>query len=123
MKPELLAPAGNLKKLKCAFNFGADAVYVGGKSFSLRAFADNFTDEELAEGIAYAHARGKKVYVAVNIFARNADLSMLEAYFCKLQEMNADAVLVSDLGTLSVCRRVAPALTVHISTQANITNA
>ena len=123
MKPELLAPAGNLKKLKCAFNFGADAVYVGGKAFSLRAFADNFTDEELAEGIAYAHERGKKVYVAVNIFARNADFSLLEGYFRKLQEMHADAVLVSDLGTLSLCRRVAPALPVHISTQANVTNA
>ena len=69
-KPELLAPAGNLQKLKLAFYFGADAVYVGGKAFSLRTFADNFTDEELKEGIEYAHARGKKVYVAANIFAR-----------------------------------------------------
>ncbi len=123
MKPELLAPAGNLKKLKCAINFGADAVYAGGKSFSLRAFSDNFTDEELAEGIAYAHARGKSVYVAVNIFARNADLSAMEEYFRTLQEMNADAVLVSDLGALALCRRAAPRLAVHISTQANVTNA
>ena len=123
MTPELLAPAGNLKKLKCALLFGADAVYVGGKSFSLRAFADNFTDEELAEGIAYAHERGKKVYVAVNIFARNADLPALEETFRSLERMGADAVLVSDLGTLSLCRRVAPALPVHISTQANVTNA
>mgnify|MGYP000814369362 FL=1 len=85
MKPELLAPAGNLRKLKCALNFGANAVYAGCKAFSLRAFADNFTEEELAEGIAYAHARGKKVYVAVNIFARNADLSAMEEMFVRLQ--------------------------------------
>ena len=123
MKPELLAPAGNLKKLKCALHFGADAVYAGGKALSLRAFADNFTEDELAEGIAYAHARGKKVYVTVNIFARNGDLPALEAAFCSLERMGADAVLVSDLGALALCRRVAPALAVHISTQANVTNA
>ena len=123
MKPELLAPAGNLKKLKCALHFGADAVYAGGKALSLRAFADNFTENELAEGIAYAHARGKKVYVTVNIFARNGDLPALEAAFCSLERMGADAVLVSDLGALALCRRVAPALAVHISTQANVTNA
>lgn len=122
-KPELLAPAGNLAKLKCAFRFGADAVYVGGKAFSLRAFADNFTEEELAEGIAYAHERGKKVYVAANIFVRNADLAPLAESFRSLERMGADAVLVSDLGALALCRRVAPALAVHISTQANVTNA
>ena len=120
---ELLAPAGNLKKLRCALHFGADAVYAGGRAFSLRAFADNFTQEELAEGISYAHALGKKVYVAANIFARNADLPALEAYFGALQEMGADAVLLSDLGALALCRRAAPRLPVHISTQANITNA
>ncbi len=75
MKPELLAPAGSLSKLKTAFYFGADAVYLGGKNFSLRTFADNFTEEELVEGIAYAHARGKKVYVCANIFAKNADFA------------------------------------------------
>ena len=79
-KAELLAPAGNLNKLKIALYFGADAVYAGGKAFSLRTFADNFTDEELAEGIAFAHARGKKVYVAANIFARNADFARLAQY-------------------------------------------
>ena len=123
MKPELLAPAGNLSKLKCAFHFGADAVYAGGKSFSLRAFADNFTEAELAEGISYAHARGKKVYAAVNIYARNADLPAMERYFCALEEMGADAVLVSDLGALALARRAVPRLPVHISTQANVTNA
>ena len=120
--PELLAPAGSLEKLKTAFYFGADAVYLGGKSFSLRTFADNFTDEELEEGIAYAHARGKKVYVAVNIFARNADFSELEVYFQKLVALKADAVLVSDPGVFALCKKVAPNLPVHISTQANTLN-
>ncbi len=122
MKAELLAPAGNLKKLKLALYFGADAVYLGGKSFSLRTFADNFTDEELKEGLDYAHARGKKVYVAANIFARNSDLALLGSYFERLQEMGADGVLVSDMGALSLARRHAPRLPVHISTQANVMN-
>ena len=119
---ELLAPAGNLNKLKLAFYYGADAVYVGGKNFSLRTFADNFTDEELAEGIAFAHARGKKVYVAVNIFARNADFAQLPEYFRTLERLGADAVLVSDLGVFRACREAAPSLPIHISTQANTTN-
>ena len=121
-RPELLAPAGNLNKLKLAFYYGADAVYVGGKSFSLRTFADNFTDEELAEGIAHAHARGKKVYVAVNIFARNADFERLTEYFRTLERLGADAVLISDLGVFRACRKAAPDLPIHISTQANTTN-
>ena len=119
---ELLAPAGNLKKLKLAFYYGADAVYAGGKSFSLRTFADNFTDEELKKGIDFAHALGKKVYIACNIFARNADLAALEDYFRTLQELGADAVLISDLGVFRACRRAAPSLPVHVSTQANTTN-
>ena len=122
-KPELLAPAGNLQKLKLAFYFGADAVYVGGKAFSLRTFADNFTDEELKEGIEYAHARGKKVYVAANIFARNGDFTRLSEYFFYLQTIGADAVLISDPGAFRVCRKAAPRLPVHLSTQANTTNA
>ena len=121
-KPELLAPAGNLNKLKTAFYFGADAVYLGGKHFSLRTFADNFTQEELAEGIAYAHERGKKVYVCANIFAKNADFSTLGEYFSQLERMKADAVLISDPGVFRLCRRVAPRLPVHISTQANTLN-
>lgn len=121
--PELLAPAGNLQKLKLAFYFGADAVYVGGKAFSLRTFADNFTNEELIEGVRYAHERGKKVYVAANIFARNDDFEQLSDYFRFLEEIGADAVLISDPGVFRVCRKVAPKLTIHISTQANTTNA
>lgn len=122
MKPELLAPAGNLQKLKTAFYFGADAVYVGGKSFSLRTFADNFTDDELREGIAFAHERGKKVYVAANIFLRNDDAPALIGYLQKLQEMGADAVLLSDPGAVYLAKQVAPALPIHISTQANTCN-
>ncbi len=120
--PEILAPAGNLKKLKLAFRYGADAVYLGGKSFSLRTFADNFSDEELREGIVYAHARGKRVYVAANIFARNADFGELAEYFKLLETLKADGVLVSDPGVFRLLRRTAPSLPVHISTQANTLN-
>lgn len=119
---ELLMPAGNLKKLKTAFHFGADAVYIGGKAFSLRAFADNFTNEEIVEATNYAHSLGKKVYVTVNIFARNADLENSKSYFEFLQSANVDAVLISDIGLVSLCKEVAPSLTVHLSTQANTTN-
>lgn len=83
-KPELLAPAGNLEKLKTAINFGADAVYLGGSKLNLRAFADNFTDEQLQEGIKYAHDRGKKVYVTINVFPRNEDFNGLEEYLKKI---------------------------------------
>ena len=119
---ELLMPAGNLKKLKTAFHFGADAVYVGGKSFSLRAYADNFTEDELKDGVEYAHSLGKKVYVTVNIFAKNSDVDAARKYFAFLQEIGADAVLISDMGLLSVCKEVAPSLAIHLSTQANTTN-
>ena len=119
---ELLAPAGNFSKLKTAICFGADAVYLGGKDFSLRSFADNFSRDELAETAEYAHARGKKVYVTVNIYARNKDLAGMEDYFAFLQEAGADAALISDPGVLTACKKAAPKLSVHISTQANITN-
>ena len=122
MKPELLAPAGNLKKLKTAILYGADAVYLGGKAFSLRAFSDNFTEEELREGIVYAHERGKKVYVCANIFAKNEDFGGLPAYFRMLEDLKADGVLVSDLGVFRTLRACAPSLPVHISTQANTLN-
>lgn len=119
---ELLMPAGNLKKLKTAFHFGADAVYIGGKQFSLRAFADNFSEEEMIEGINFAHALGKKVYVTVNIFAKNSDLENAKEYFEFLQKVKADAVLISDIGLVTLCKEVAPDLTIHLSTQANTTN-
>lgn len=120
---ELLLPAGNLKKLKTAFHFGADAVYAGGKNLSLRAYADNFSLDELREGVEYAHSLGKKVYVTANIVAKNSDLSVAEEFFKYLQDIHADAVLISDVGLLSLCKEVAPSLTIHLSTQANTANA
>lgn len=122
MKCELLAPAGNFSKLKTALYFGADAVYIGGKDFSLRSFADNFTREEIAEAVSYAHALNKKVYVTVNIFAKNADTALLEDYFAFLQSAGVDAAIISDAGVFYACRKSAPKLPVHISTQANLTN-
>ena len=122
MQPELLAPAGDLEKLKTALYFGADAVYLGGKDFSLRAFADNFTEEELAAAVEYAHARGKKVYVTVNIFAKNSDFPALSRHFSFLQEAGADAALVTDAGALALAKQAAPRLPLHLSTQANTTN-
>lgn len=122
MKAELLAPAGNFSKLKTAIYFGADAVYLGGKDFSLRSFADNFSREELTEAVKYAHSLGKKVYVTVNIYARNKDLALMEDYFAFLYSAGADAALISDCGVLYAAKKAAPKLAVHISTQANVTN-
>lgn len=121
-KPELLAPAGNLEKLKMALLYGADAVYLGGKAFGLRAFGGNFDEDELKEGVAFAHALKKKVYVTVNIFPHNSDLPALPAYLKRLEELSVDAVLVGDIGVFMMARQVAPRLEVHISTQANNTN-
>lgn len=121
-KPELLAPAGDFEKLKTAFHFGADAVYIGGDEFSLRANAKNFGTEQIKEACKYAHDRGKKVYVAVNVFAKNADFEKLEKYLPALQEAGVDAVIVSDAGVVQLCKKCAPSLEIHISTQANITN-
>lgn len=123
MKVELLAPAGNFAKLKTALLYGADAVYVGGKSFSLRSFAENFTREELSQATEYTHALGKKIYVTVNIYARNADFAELESYLVFLQQIGVDAVLLSDPGVVYLAKKVAPKLTLHLSTQANTTNA
>lgn len=121
-KCELLAPAGNLYKLKIAVKYGADAVYIGGEAFSLRVAADNFTKEEMVEGIEYAHAHGCKVYITANIIARNYDLPQMREYFKEIYEMGADAVIISDLGAFMICREVAPNLEIHVSTQANNTN-
>ena len=121
-KVELLAPAGNLYKLKIALKYGADAVYIGGESFSLRTAADNFTPDEMKEGIEYAHSMGKKVYITANIIPHNRDLAEMERYFKEIAQMGADAVIISDLGAFNICKRVAPELEIHISTQANNTN-
>lgn len=122
MNVELLAPAGNYEKMRTAFYFGADAAYIGGKNFSLRAFSDNFTADELKTAIAYAHSLKKKVYVTANIFAKNADFSALADFFAFLQEAGADGAIVSDLGAMQILKKVAPKLALHVSTQANATN-
>lgn len=121
-KVELLAPAGNLEKLKTAINFGADAVYLGGSKLNLRAFADNFENKELNEGIEYAHARGKKVYVTLNVFPHNDDLKGIEDYLKELKNLNADALLVSDPGIIMTAKEVVPEMELHLSTQANNVN-
>ncbi|MBO5454026.1 MAG: U32 family peptidase [Clostridia bacterium] len=121
-KPELLAPAGSLNKLKFAFKYGADAVYIGGESFSLREAAENFSMEDIAEGIKYAHNLGKKVYITANILPHNEDLKDFEQYVRDVYEMGADAIIISDLGLFDIARTVATDLPVHISTQANNVN-
>ncbi len=122
MKAELLAPVGNFEKLRTALHFGADAVYLGGKRFSLRTFADNFTAEELAAAVALAHGMGKKVYVTANIYARNGDFAMLADYFQHLEYLGVDGVIVSDAGVVYLAKKAAPKLCIHLSTQANTTN-
>ena len=123
MKAELLAPAGNYQKMLSALHFGADAVYVGGKSFSLRTFADNFTDEELENAVKLVHGLGKKLYVTVNIFTRNADAERLKEYFQTLERIGVDAAIVSEAGAAYLAKKFAPKRPLHLSTQANTTNA
>ncbi len=118
---ELLAPAGNMEKLKTAFHFGADAVYLAGKRYGLRAFADNFDDNQIAEAVNYAHNLGKKVYVTLNIFPKNTDFDDLADYLKVLQDAKVDAVLVSDVGMFDFVQKNCN-LAIHISTQANTTN-
>jgi len=120
-KPELLAPAGDFEKLQMAVAYGADAVYLGGKQFSLRANAKNFDMAELHQAITYAHNSNVKVYVSVNIFAHNQDFTGLKDYLLALKDMGVDAVIVADLGVFDIARQI-DGLDIHISTQANITN-
>ncbi len=121
-KPEILAPAGNLEKLKAAIDFGADAVYLGGSKLNLRAFAHNFEADELKDGISYAHERGKKVYVTINVFPHNEDVIGLEEYLIELYKLDVDAILVSDPGIIMTAIEVVPNLEIHLSTQANNVN-
>ncbi len=121
-KIELLSPAGDMEKLKTAFYYGADAVYMAGKKFGLRAFSSNFDEDELKESVDYAHKLGKKCYITLNILAHNVDFEGLEEYVKYLDEIKVDAVIVSDIGIMSVVKKVAPKMEIHISTQANITN-
>lgn len=121
-KIELLAPAGNFSKFLTAIKYGADAVYIGGKTFSLRALSENFTAEEIEKAVQIAHESGKKLYVAVNIFAKNADLNPAKEYFEFLQKVGVDAVIITDPGLIAVAKKYAPNLTLHLSTQANTLN-
>lgn len=121
-KPELLAPAGNLDKLKTAVIYGADAVYVGGEEFSLRVAADNFSTEDMKRGAEYAHERGKKVYLAANIIPHNSDINEFPDFLYEMTKAGIDAVILSDLGMFKIAKEVSPELDIHISTQANIVN-
>jgi len=121
-KPELLAPAGNMEKLKVAIRYGADAVYLGGKAFGLRNLAGNFTLEELAQGVDYAHRHGVKVYLTLNAFPDNADLLALERYLREIAEIPFDAYIAADPGVIALIRESAPEREIHLSTQANTTN-
>lgn len=120
--PELLIPASSLEVLKTAVIFGADAVYIGGEAFGLRAKAKNFSMEDMKEGIEFAHAHGVKVYVTANILAHNRDLEGVEAYFRELSEIHPDALIIADPGVFNIAKRVCPEIERHISTQANNTN-
>lgn len=119
---ELLIPASSLEVLKTAVLYGADAVYIGGEMYGLRAKAKNFPKEDMAEGILYAHAHGVKVYVTANIVAHNGDLDGIRGYFEELKEMGPDALIISDPGVFTIAKEVCPEIDIHISTQANSTN-
>ena len=119
---ELLIPASSLEVLKAAVLYGADAVYIGGEMYGLRAKAKNFPKEDMAEGIRFAHSRGVKVYITANIVAHNEDLEGIREYFTELREMEPDALIISDPGVFTIAREVCPEIEVHISTQANSTN-
>ena len=119
---ELLIPAGSLDILKTAVIYGADAIYLGGEAFGLRAKAKNFTGEEIRQGISFAHAHGVRVYITANILAHNEDLAAAEQYFHELREYGPDALIISDPGIFSIARRIMPEVDIHISTQANNTN-
>lgn len=121
-KPELLIPASSLEVLKVAIKYGADAVYIGGEMFGLRAKAKNFSMEDMKEGINFAHEHGKKVYVTANITAHNKDLEGIKEYFLELKEIGPDALIISDPGVFDIAKSVVPEIDIHISTQANNVN-
>lgn len=121
-KPELLIPASSLEVLKTAVIYGADAVYIGGEAFSLRAKAKNFSEEDMGEGIAFAHAHQVKVYVTANILAHNEDIKEAEDYFKLLAQLQPDALIISDPGLFMTAKKICPKIEIHISTQANNTN-
>mgnify|MGYP004471918097 FL=1 len=121
-RPELLVPASSLEVLKVAVIYGADAVYIGGEAFGLRAKAKNFSKEDMCEGIAFAHEHGVKVYVTVNILAHNSDLEGVREYLKELREIGPDALIIADPGIYMYAKEICPEIERHISTQANNTN-
>lgn len=121
-KPELLAPAGDMEKLQYAYAYGADAIYIGGSAFGLRAYAGNFDEQEMAEAVAWARKLGKKIYITVNIYAHEPDFTEMPAYLKRLEELGVDGAIVSDPGVIDLAQEVAPNLPLHLSTQANSTN-
>ena len=121
-KPELLAPAGNFEKLEIAIHYGADAVYLAGKDFSLRNFSGNFTDKELIDAVAFAHNCNVKIYLACNIYSRNSDQSSIEKFLNKVGEISPDAIIIADPGIIMAAKNIIPNIDIHLSTQANTTN-
>jgi putative protease len=121
-KPELLAPAGNFEKLKIAIHYGADAVYLAGKEFSLRNFSGNFSEQELFDAVKYAHGKKKKVYLALNIYSRNDEQKKIHQLLDKIGEINPDAVIISDPGIILKAKEIIPDIDIHLSTQSNTTN-
>ncbi len=121
-RPELLSPASDLSVLKTAIRYGADAVYIGGEQYGLRAKAKNFSDEDMKEGIDYAHDRGKKVYITANITAHDRDMDGVRDYFERLKDIGPDALIISDPGVFLMAREICPDIDIHISTQANNVN-
>lgn len=120
--PELLAPAGDYEKLVTAVHYGADAVYMGLSGFSLRAKADNFTEDELRQAVAFVRSRKRKVYITINIFPHNKDIPLIKKHFSLLKEISPDALIISDIGVFEMASELTPGIPLHISTQANITN-
>ena len=121
-KPEVLAPAGNLRGLKTAVDYGADAVYCGGKAFGMRSAPKNLSLEDFEEGSRYAHERGARVYVTCNVLPRNNEVEAMREYIGQLKDTGVDALIVSDIGVMLMAREVAPNLELHVSTQAGVTN-
>lgn len=121
-KPELLAPAGNFEKLEIAIKYGADAVYLAGKEFSLRSYSDNFSIDEIEKGIELAHKNDVQVYVACNIYSRNSEQEKIENYLEKIGGMKPDALIISDPGIILLAREILPDMDIHLSTQSNTTN-
>ncbi len=122
-RPELLSPAGNFEKMRAAIRYGADAVYLAGTRFGMRSAAGNFSEEELKDAVAYAHARGVRVYLTVNVMPRENEYPALREYFLRIADFGIDAMIIADLGVLALVREVLPTMEIHISTQANVVSA